>query len=101
MNERTINENETINVFVPTTPNPTSGYLLFVPRSELKYLEMSVEEAIKLVVSAGIITPPDPVEVAAKRKAVEAAKTAKAAKVAKPSKKEKPEKAARVKQDKK
>ncbi|MAE50505.1 MAG: hypothetical protein CMH27_01715 [Micavibrio sp.] len=96
-----ITENETINVFVPTTPNPTSGYLLFVPRSELKYLEMSVEEAIKLVVSAGIITPPDPVEVAAKRKAVEAAKTAKAAKVAKPSKKEKPEKAARVKQDKK
>lgn len=54
-----ITENETINVFVPTTPNPTSGYLLFVPRKELKYLNMSVEEAIKLVVSAGIICPPD------------------------------------------
>ncbi len=48
---------ETVNVFVPTTPNPTSGYLLFVPKNELKYLEMSVEEGVKLVVSAGIITP--------------------------------------------
>lgn len=48
---------ETINVFVPTTPNPTSGYLLFVPKTELKYLDMSVEEGVKLVVSAGIITP--------------------------------------------
>ena len=50
---------ETINVFVPTTPNPTSGYLLFVPKKELVYLDMTVEEAVKLVVSAGIITPPD------------------------------------------
>jgi len=50
---------ETVNVFVPTTPNPTSGYLLFVPRTELKYLSMSVEEGVKLVVSAGIITPPE------------------------------------------
>lgn len=49
---------ETINVFVPTTPNPTSGYLLFVPKKELIYLDMTVEEAVKLVVSAGIITPP-------------------------------------------
>ncbi len=50
-------DQETVNVFVPTTPNPTSGYLLFVPKSELKYLKMSVEEGVKLVVSAGIITP--------------------------------------------
>ena len=50
---------ETINVFVPTTPNPTSGYLLFVPKKELIYLDMSVEEGVKLVVSAGIITPPE------------------------------------------
>lgn len=49
---------ETINVFVPTTPNPTSGYLLFVPKDELHYLDMSIEDGIKLVVSAGIITPP-------------------------------------------
>ncbi len=50
---------DTINVFVPTTPNPTSGYLLFVPKTELIYLDMTVEEGVKLVVSAGIITPPD------------------------------------------
>lgn len=56
--QRVTNE-ETINVFVPTTPNPTSGYLLFVPKKELIYLDMSVEEGVKLVVSAGIITPPD------------------------------------------
>lgn len=52
-------EKETINVFVPTTPNPTSGYLLFVPKKELRYLDMSVEDGVKLVVSGGIITPPD------------------------------------------
>lgn len=55
-----LTDQETINVFVPTTPNPTSGYLLFVPKQDLIFLEMSVEEAIKLVVSAGIITPPEP-----------------------------------------
>ncbi|MCK5374923.1 MAG: DUF502 domain-containing protein [Alphaproteobacteria bacterium] len=48
---------ETVNVFVPTTPNPTSGYLLFVPKKDLAYLDMSVEEGVKLVVSAGIIMP--------------------------------------------
>lgn len=52
-------EEETMSVFVPTTPNPTSGYLLFVPKKELYWLDMTVEEAAKLVVSAGIITPPD------------------------------------------
>ena len=48
---------ETVCVFVPTTPNPTSGFLLFVPRRELVVLEMTVEEAIKTVVSAGMIAP--------------------------------------------
>ena len=51
-------KDETVNVFVPTTPNPTSGFLLFCPKHELKYLDMSVEEAVKLVVSGGIVTPP-------------------------------------------
>ena len=55
-----LTDSETINVFVPTTPNPTSGYLLFVPKKEIHFLDMTVEEGIKLVVSAGIITPPDP-----------------------------------------
>jgi uncharacterized membrane protein len=49
-----------INVFVPTTPNPTSGYLLMVPAEKLIHLHMSVEEAVKLVISAGMITPPIP-----------------------------------------
>jgi uncharacterized membrane protein len=54
-----VTEGETVNVFVPTTPNPTSGYLLFVPKKDLYYLDMSVEEGVKMVVSAGIISPPD------------------------------------------
>ena len=48
-----------VNVFVPTTPNPTSGFLLFCPRDEVIFMEMSVEDAVKLVVSGGIVTPPD------------------------------------------
>ena len=49
-------KNELINVFVPTTPNPTSGFLLFVPRKDLKHLDVNVDDAIKTIVSAGIIT---------------------------------------------
>jgi len=48
---------QTVNVFVPTTPNPTSGFLLFCPVKDLVYLEMGVEDAVKLVVSGGIVTP--------------------------------------------
>lgn len=66
---------DTINVFVPTTPNPTSGYLLFVPKKELIFLDMSVEEGVKLVVSAGIITPPDPHAVKKKAPSSAAKKT--------------------------
>jgi len=50
---------EVVNVFLPTTPNPTSGYLLIVPRSDLVTLSMTVEDGIKMVVSGGIVTPPD------------------------------------------
>lgn len=50
---------DTVNVFLPTTPNPTSGYLLFIPRRELVVLEMTVEEGIKMIISGGIVTPPD------------------------------------------
>ena len=42
-----------INVFVPTTPNPTSGFLLMVPKKDIVYLDMSFEEASKFIVSAG------------------------------------------------
>ena len=54
-----LSEDTLINIFVPTTPNPTSGFLLFIPKSDLIVLNMSIEEGIKMVVSAGILTPPD------------------------------------------
>ncbi|MGF1625462.1 MAG: DUF502 domain-containing protein [Alphaproteobacteria bacterium] len=50
---------EVVNVFLPTTPNPTSGYLLFIPRGDLIILSMTVEEGIKMVVSGGMVTPED------------------------------------------
>lgn len=61
-----------VSVYVPTTPNPTSGYLVFVPRSDVVPLAMTVEEAIKMVISTGIVTPPDrrpPAEVELQRSA--------------------------------
>lgn len=48
---------EAIAVFLPTTPNPTSGFLLFVPTKDVMRLSMTVEEAAKLVISAGLVTP--------------------------------------------
>ncbi|MEZ5811338.1 MAG: DUF502 domain-containing protein [Rhizobiaceae bacterium] len=48
---------KTLAVFLPTTPNPTSGFLLFVPMSDVKILSMTVEEGAKLVISAGLVTP--------------------------------------------
>lgn len=50
-------EAEHVSVFLPTTPNPTSGFLLFVPTSDVVELDMTVEEAVKMVISAGIVTP--------------------------------------------
>ena len=54
-----LTEEETVNIFLPTTPNPTSGFLLFVPKTDVVPLGMSVEEAVKMVISGGIVTPPD------------------------------------------
>ncbi len=47
-----------ISVFLPTTPNPTSGFLLFVEEKDIIYLDMSVEDAAKLVISAGLVYAP-------------------------------------------
>ena len=44
-------------MFLPTTPNPTSGFLLFLPKSDVIELDMSVEDAAKLVISAGLVYP--------------------------------------------
>jgi len=49
---------DTVAIYVPTTPNPTSGYLMFVRRRDLVTLPMSVEEGIKFVISGGIVAPP-------------------------------------------
>ena len=48
---------ELVNVFVPTTPNPTSGFLLMFPKKDIIYLDMSFEEASKFIVSAGTSNP--------------------------------------------
>jgi uncharacterized membrane protein len=48
---------EVICVFVPTTPNPTSGFILFVPRSDLIELDMSVDEGLKMIISLGVVVP--------------------------------------------
>lgn len=46
-----------LNVFVPTTPNPTSGFLLMVPRDEVHYLDMTISDAMKLIISGGAVVP--------------------------------------------
>ena len=48
---------ETINLFVPTTPNPTSGFFILIPKKDAFELDISVEDAFKLVISAGVVTP--------------------------------------------
>lgn len=48
-----------MNVFIPTTPNPTSGYLILVPDNEITSMDMTVEEGLKLIVSAGVVVPPE------------------------------------------
>lgn len=64
-------DEDKISVFLPTTPNPTSGFLLFVPRHSVIELEMTVEDAAKLVISAGLVypngkNPSQPVEIKSK-----------------------------------
>ena len=51
---------ERISIYVPTTPNPTSGYFLIVPRADIIELDMSVDEALKYVISMGVASPAAP-----------------------------------------
>lgn len=60
ISERTPAVGEVLAVFVPTTPNPTSGFLLFLPRGDVMELEMSAEEAAKLIISGGLVYPDAP-----------------------------------------
>jgi len=59
VNRRIPHDEDILTVFMPTTPNPTSGFLLFIARSEVVELDMSVEDAAKLVISAGLVYPAD------------------------------------------
>jgi uncharacterized membrane protein len=52
-------EDVVYNVFVPATPNPTTGFLLFVPKQDLIFLSMSVDEGLKMIISGGMVTPKD------------------------------------------
>lgn len=53
------NKLEYYHVFVPTTPNPTSGFFIMIPKNETMLTEMTVEEGIKMVISGGLIAPPE------------------------------------------
>jgi len=50
---------DTVAVFLPSTPNPTTGFLMYVPRKDVIELSMSIEEAAKLIISAGLVAPPE------------------------------------------
>ncbi len=67
-----ITERHMINCFLPTTPNPTSGFYLLVPEDEIIETQLTVEEAFKLVMSAGLVTPDEGAEVGSTRSAVKA-----------------------------
>ena len=54
----TLLEGDLVSLYVPTTPNPTSGFFLMVPRADVQVLDMSVETALKYIVSMGVVAPP-------------------------------------------
>jgi len=47
-----------VSVYVPTTPNPTGGYFVMLPRADVVELDMSVDEALKYIISMGVVSPP-------------------------------------------
>ena len=53
-------EGEHLSLYVPTTPNPTSGFFLIVPRANVRPLKMSVDQALKYIISMGVVVPPPP-----------------------------------------
>jgi uncharacterized membrane protein len=52
-----LTEEKVLNVFIPTTPNPTTGYFVFVPEGDVMQLSMSVEDGMKMIISGGLYTP--------------------------------------------
>ena len=53
-------DGEHVSLYVPTTPNPTSGFFLMMPRANVRPLQMSVDEALKYIISMGVVAPPPP-----------------------------------------
>ena len=49
---------EVVGCFVPTTPNPTSGFIIIVPKQDVRELDMDVDEALKMIISLGVVVPP-------------------------------------------
>ncbi|MCL6584326.1 MAG: DUF502 domain-containing protein [bacterium] len=72
-----VTQKEVLNVFVPTTPNPTSGMLIMVPRDDVTPLSMSIEDGIKLIVSGGMVTPlpPEHIRKGSKQKKIDFSQT--------------------------
>ncbi|QOY36182.1 DUF502 domain-containing protein [Anaerobacillus isosaccharinicus] len=68
--QRRTNKN-CINVFLPTTPNPTSGWLVLVPEEDVTILDMSVEQGLKFIISGGVVVPPDRADMLLKEKELE------------------------------
>jgi len=63
-------------IFLPSTPNPTTGFLMFVPKKDVILLDMTIEEAAKLIISAGLVVPPTPEERARAQRSTEDRKRA-------------------------
>lgn len=61
-------QRDVVNIFVPTTPNPTSGFFLMVPREDVIELDMSVDDGLKMIISAGVVVPRWPAESASDAK---------------------------------
>lgn len=55
--EKSLNGESMVSIFIPTTPNPTSGFLMMVPRKNVIEMQMSVEQALKFVISLGVVQP--------------------------------------------
>jgi uncharacterized membrane protein len=54
---QTKTEKEIVNVFIPTTPNPTSGFFIMVPKEDVIELDMNVDDGLKMIISAGVMVP--------------------------------------------
>lgn len=58
--QKEVKSRELVSIYVPTTPNPTSGFLIFVPKKDIIHLKIRVDDAWKIIISTGIITPDSP-----------------------------------------